>query len=311
MTVRLKFTILIVVTLARSLPAEEFRLGYLGAEPITLHTTLSYEGKGARLTATATNKSDTTIRHAKICIIAMGWQKECLFTLWNNEPWPPGTELNWNQRSNRHVPGGLGHVASITEFDNSVVVPAAPTPETAPSVDAAMAAPETSGRMLPTSPKIAKLPNLKTGTVLDTQSAKTFLQSGTTTQGISTVNSEGTFSTRALPGVTNGSYSQTTTGYTSAATQIHNITLNEKQLLIVTSEFLYRVNDSVEKAVGFDLYGSVGRAISNRKHGCHVIINDPVQFSQDKGYLNVVDVDGKICKMQIDRQERILPQKTP
>lgn len=50
------------------LPAEDFRLRYLDAEPISLHATLSYEGKGERLTATAKNESSATLRHAKICI---------------------------------------------------------------------------------------------------------------------------------------------------------------------------------------------------------------------------------------------------
>ncbi len=56
--------------------------------------------------------------------------------------------------------------------------------------------------------------------------------------------------------------------------------LQESQLVIVTADFLFVVSDTVEK--GHGLYGSVARAIDNRKHGCHIIIGDPVDFYQEK-----------------------------
>jgi hypothetical protein len=302
-------TLLLFAVLAPAVHAEDFRLNYLGTEPISLHTALSYEGNGAHLIATAKNESGQTIQHAKICIVAYGWQKECLFQLWNEVPWTPGSELEWDVKSSRHVAGGLAHTASITEFDGGAKVPAAPVASVPAIPVTAKPLPSTPvGPQLPTSAKIAKLPNLQIGTVLDTQSAKTFVTTGATSQANTTGTNSGTFSsTTTSNGMTNGSYFGTENSHTSAATQIHNMTITEKQLLIVTQDFIYRVNDAVEKPVGFDLYGSLGRVIANHKHGCHVIVNDPVQFSQDKGYLNVVDVDGKICRMEIDRQERILP----
>jgi hypothetical protein len=83
------------------------------------------------------------------------------------------------------------------------------------------------------------------------------------------------------------------------------MTINDTQLLIVADDFLYVVNDSVEKGIGLGLNGSLARAIANRKHGCHVIIGDPVEYSQEKATLMVKDVDGKVCKMEIVRQERV------
>jgi len=295
--------------------AEDFRLNYMGTEPISLHTILSYEGNGERLIATAKNESGKMIHHAKICVVAFGWQEKCLIEMWNTQPWAPGVEINWTVHSGRHVAGGLGHWASITEFEGGPPVAVTPTTNAPvnPSLGMSAAPPVVAptGPQLPTSAKIAKLPNLQIGVVLDTQSAKTFVPTGTTSQANTTGTEIGTFSEATSHGITNGSYFGTETSRTSAATQIHSMTITEKQLVIVTSDFIYRVNDAVEKSVGFDLYGSLGRVISNHKHGCHVIVNDPVQFSQDKGTLNVVDVDGKICRMEIDKQERILKPPLP
>jgi hypothetical protein len=83
------------------------------------------------------------------------------------------------------------------------------------------------------------------------------------------------------------------------------MTVQDTQLLIVADDFLYIVNDTVLK--GRELYGSLARAIANRKHGCHVIIGDPVQYAQDRAMLIVKDVDGKECRMEIVPQERVAP----
>lgn len=157
----------------------------------------------------------------------------------------------------------------------------------------------------------------KTGKVLDSQSAKTFVQTGSSTQEHSratTFGSEsGTTSSTTVgntsSGAYSGTYSGTTTSTGSSETQIHSMTVQDTQLLIVADDFLYVVDDTVLKGRG--LYGSVGRAIANRKHGCHVIIGDPVQYSQDKAMLFVRDVDGKECKMEIVRQERIVQPPLP
>jgi hypothetical protein len=83
------------------------------------------------------------------------------------------------------------------------------------------------------------------------------------------------------------------------------MTVQDTQLMIVADDFLYVVDDTVLKGRG--LYGSVGRAVANRKHGCHVIIGDPIKYVEDKAFLIVQDVDGKECRMEIVRQERVMP----
>jgi hypothetical protein len=98
------------------LQAEDFRLNYLGTTPITLHTNLTYEGKGERLIAAAKNESGATIQHAKICILGVALQKACLFDLWNTAPWASGSELNWNVTTAKKV-SSLSHDASLVEFD--------------------------------------------------------------------------------------------------------------------------------------------------------------------------------------------------
>ena len=99
------------------LRGEDFRLNFLGMEPITLHTTLTYEGKGERLIAVAKNESGAEIQHAKICVVSVAAQKDCLFELWNTAPWVAGAELNWNATATKKV-SSLSHFASIEEFDS-------------------------------------------------------------------------------------------------------------------------------------------------------------------------------------------------
>jgi hypothetical protein len=155
------------------------------------------------------------------------------------------------------------------------------------------------------SPAVAKSKDriLNTGRVLDSQSAKTFVQTGSSAQTNGTATTNGTVSATTFGGTTTGSYSGTTTAHETSETQIHSMTIQDTQLLIVADDFLYVVNDTVLKGIG--LNGSLARAIANRKHGCHVIIGDPVQYSQDKATLYLKDVDGKECKMEIMRQERV------
>jgi len=144
----------------------------------------------------------------------------------------------------------------------------------------------------------------KTGKVLDSQLAKTFVQTGSSSQTNGTATTNGTVTATTFGGTTTGTFGGTTTARGTSETQIHSMTIQDTQLLIVADDFLYVVNDTVLKGIG--LNGSLARAIANRKHGCHVIIGDPVQYSQDKSTLYVMDVDGKECKMEIVRQERVV-----
>jgi hypothetical protein len=137
-----------------TLHAEDFRLNHLGAEPITLHTTLTYDGVGERLIATAKNESGVEIRFARICIIAAAMQKECLFRLWNTELWPPGAVLNWNVLTTQRV-ASLTQSASLVDFE------IATAPEAQPSVSASPPAPSAPAQPIalptPTNHKSGKL----------------------------------------------------------------------------------------------------------------------------------------------------------
>jgi hypothetical protein len=134
------------------LRAEEFKLSFLGTETIMLHTTLTYEGKGERLIATAKNESGAEIQHAKICIVSVATQKECLFELWNTAPWAAGAELNWNATATKRVPS-LSHFASIEQFD------IAKQPGPVSSVPADTKAPDLSSRPAQASPEPEVLTN--------------------------------------------------------------------------------------------------------------------------------------------------------
>jgi hypothetical protein len=50
--------------------AEDFSLTKDGFGPITVHTTVTYEGKGERMAATAVNDSGQLIPYVKLCLVA-------------------------------------------------------------------------------------------------------------------------------------------------------------------------------------------------------------------------------------------------
>ncbi|MGI9074503.1 MAG: hypothetical protein ACR2JB_25030 [Bryobacteraceae bacterium] len=97
---------------------------------------------------------------------------------------------------------------------------------------------------------IAKDRNWQTGKVLDSQSARTYIQTGASTTATTT----GT----ASPDYGGGS---TVHANTSAQTQIHQMAIQETELLIVGAEFVYIVDDKIAKSVGFPSHGVVRRAI--------------------------------------------------
>lgn len=102
-----------------------------------------------------------------------------------------------------------------------------------------------------------------------------------------------------------------TAGTTAWATaQLHSMTIQETQLVIVSPEFLFVVNDTTEKS--HSLYGIAGRAIANHKRGCRIIINDPIVYYVERSTVYVIDADGRECKLDLIRQERIVaPPATP
>jgi hypothetical protein len=106
--------------------AEDFSLKYFAAGPIALHTSLSYEGKGERLTATAVNQSGVPVEYFKICV-EHAKVKGCLFTLWTQEALPPNGKIEWTLTSPRKLPE-LSHSATILEFRQPALPPAPRTP---------------------------------------------------------------------------------------------------------------------------------------------------------------------------------------
>jgi hypothetical protein len=122
------FRIAGVITLnLLTLQAEDLSLRYLGIGPINLHTTLTHEGQGERLTATAKNESGVVIQHAKICIHSFDLPESlCLFELSNTAPWLPGGEVNWNITTDRKA-AGLRHFATIEQFESERTSEATPT----------------------------------------------------------------------------------------------------------------------------------------------------------------------------------------
>lgn len=108
--------VFLAVMSAVCLQAEDFTLKFLGDGPIALHTTLTFDGSGERLIATAKNESGSPIQKAKICVTTASVKKGCLFEVWNTEVWTPGAELTWNVTTALKVPN-LSHEALIEEYE--------------------------------------------------------------------------------------------------------------------------------------------------------------------------------------------------
>lgn len=100
----------VLVLLCARLAAEDFTLWQGKIGPIRVHTEITYEGKGERISATATNDSGIALQYIRFCVISS--IKGCLFTMWNTATWEPGTELSWNTTTARRVPE-LAHEVKI------------------------------------------------------------------------------------------------------------------------------------------------------------------------------------------------------
>jgi hypothetical protein len=133
----------------------------------------------------------------------------------------------------------------------------------------------------------------QTGKVLDSLAARTYIQTGASTTA--------TTSGGLAPYYGAGSS-------VSSNTRIDQTAIQDTQLWIVGSEYSYVVNDSVQKAVGVPTHGIIRRSIANRKHGCRFVVGDEIKYSQEKANIYVLDPDGKVCKLDILRQERVQHQ---
>jgi hypothetical protein len=145
----------------------------------------------------------------------------------------------------------------------------------------------------------------ETGKVLDSNSARTVLQTGATTAGGATTTVNGTASNNGY-GTT--SYSGTATSAGASHTNLQYMGIKETDLLIVGNQYAYVVHDRKIRAPG--LGGMVGASIANRKHGCRFIVNDEVRYSQEKDKLYVQDADGKTCTLDIDKQVHLMHTDT-
>jgi hypothetical protein len=81
-------------------------------------------------------------------------------------------------------------------------------------------------------------------------------------------------------------------------------TIRDSDLMILGNEFAYVIEDT-RVSGRTSLVGLTECAIANRHHGCRFIVGDEVKYYQEKAVLHVIDVDGKECKTDILRQERL------
>jgi hypothetical protein len=135
-------------------------------------------------------------------------------------------------------------------------------------------------------------PQWKTGKILDSRLAKSSVPVGSTTNTTSTATATGS------DGLA------TASGQSTSATSIDFANIRDNQLVILGDEFAYVVEDT-RVSGGHGLIGITEHAIANRKHGCRFIIGDDVKYWQEKATLHVLDADGKECKVDVLRQERL------
>lgn len=81
-------------------------------------------------------------------------------------------------------------------------------------------------------------------------------------------------------------------------------TIRDNDLMLLSDEFAFVIEDT-RVSGRTSLVGLTERAVSNRHHGCHFIVGDDVKYWQEKLILHVIDADGKECKAEVLRQERL------
>jgi hypothetical protein len=138
----------------------------------------------------------------------------------------------------------------------------------------------------------------RVGRVADAAATKSVYVSGTTT----TAQASGTVS----PDNGAGSNIDATA---TAQTRVHYTHVTDNDIIIVGQDYMYNVEDSA--ASGGKPAIALGHAIANRHHGCRFVVGEDVKFSQEKNKLYVIDADGKECKTEILRQERIQNSQPP
>jgi hypothetical protein len=142
------------------------------------------------------------------------------------------------------------------------------------------------------------------GRVLDSTSSKTTFQIGATsttnTTGTATANTSGTATTAGASTSLNATTTASSQSQGTTNTVIHHMTIRDTELLIMGADYAYVIEDP------YTVSGPLlRRAITNHKHGCRFIIGEDIKYVQEKGKLIVLDPDGKECKLDIVKQERV------
>jgi hypothetical protein len=157
----------------------------------------------------------------------------------------------------------------------------------------------------------AKDRDWQVGRVLDSAMSRSVYETGTVTHtsgaatayGSATANTTGSAST--IGNVTTLQSSTAMSGMATArsesvsSTAIQRVAVQTNELLLVTHRYLYVIEDTRSYATGRLLMN----ALANRKHGCRFVVGEDIQYVQEKGYLWVLDPDGKECKIPIVRQQ--------
>jgi len=133
----------------------------------------------------------------------------------------------------------------------------------------------------------------KTGKVLDSETSRDVYVTGSTSSDDTT----GTISHDSGAG-------STIDTHTTGSTTVHRVTVKRNELLILGDVYVYSIEDSTRRG-GAGLLGVAVQAVANRKHGCRFVVGEEIKYWQEKSLLHVIDVDGKECKADILRQERL------
>lgn len=86
-------------------------------------------------------------------------------------------------------------------------------------------------------------------------------------------------------------------------------TLRQDQVMITGLDYTYTVSDDMvanrnNGSLGGFVAGSFIQAARNAKHGCRYIVGDRIQYLPHGQQMKVKDADGKVCNVEIVRQER-------
>jgi hypothetical protein len=157
----------------------------------------------------------------------------------------------------------------------------------------------------------AKNRDWQIGRVLDSAMSREVYVTGavTNTSGMATVSGNATASTTAnamtignaatLQSSTAISGTTTARGQSTSSTAIQRVAVQTNELVIVADKYLYVIEDSRTYMPGAPLMN----ALANRKRGCRFVVGEDITYAQEKGYLWVLDPDGRECKIPIRRQQ--------